>query len=226
MNPICDPPLVSAPAHTVDTPKKCPPAAAEDSARAAVPSAPAQTLQDLLTPGLRSISRRASTAQASEFMLAEVQEVDADGRCQVLAPGGRCLKVMVALGCLVQPECGDLVQVFANGADGWITMVLRRQCSHSAVDLTAGGRDIRLQAPHLALVADERLQLQAQRLEQRAVRIEADAQERASTVLGSDTLRAGSASWQVEGHLGLHAHTQFVTAEGLMKINGGQIHMA
>ena len=183
-----------------------------------------QTLQGLLRPGLRPIQR--TTTQTNELLLGEVRAMDEAGGYQVDLAGGRQLRVTLALGCLVQPEMGDLVQVFASGAHGWITMVLRRPRERSDLTLTAGDRNLRLQAPNLALAASERLSLQAERLEQRATLIEAAAQERASTVLGSDVLKAGSASWNVEGHLGLHSRTQFVTAEGLMKINAGQIHMA
>lgn len=227
MKPICEQPMASAPAHAAEAPGPARPGSSGEREDQQAPAS-ARTLQDLLTPGLRSIQRRAvhAPAHTQEVMLAEVQEVNAGGRYMVLASGGRCMQVTVALGCLVRPELGDLVQVFAVGAQGWITMVLRRHGDDSAVTLTAGGRDVRVQAPNVALVADEHLQLQAHRIEQRAALIEADAQERASTVLGSDTLSAGSASWNVEGHLGVHARSQFVTAEGLMKINGGQIHMA
>jgi hypothetical protein len=183
-----------------------------------------QTLQGLLTPGLRSIHRAPS--HPYELTLAEVRGLDDAGGMVVTLQSGQRVSVQVAVGCLIQPERGDFVQVFANHQGGWITMVLRRADAASGVTLAAGGRDIQVQAPNLSLVATERLSLEASRLEQRAALLETAAQERASTVLGSDTLQAGAASWNIESHLGMHSRTQLMTADSLLKINGGQIHMA
>lgn len=187
-------------------------------------AAASQTLQGLLTPGLRSIQR--AHAHPYELMLAEVQGVDEEGYIVVNLQSGVRVKSSVAVGCLVEPQKGDLVQVFANRLGGWITMVLRRAESSTPLRLTANGRGIELSASTLTLEASERMTLQAPRLEERATLKDVVNQERSTTVLGTDNLQTGNASWNVEGHLGMHSQTQLMTAESLMKINGGQIHMA
>lgn len=140
------------------------------------------TLQELLTPGLRPLHR--PVAQTCEVMVAHVQDVGIDGFIDVDAPNDRRLRVAVAVGCLVQPEPGDLVQVFATGTQGWITMVLRRDGEPTTVVLSAGPHAIEMRAPHLTLNAADRLNLRADRIEQRATLIETASRERNSeTVL-------------------------------------------
>lgn len=198
-----------------------PPTSSEMTAADLVAS---QTLQGLLTPGLRSIHRAPS--QPYELMLAEVKGLDEEGYVVVNLQNGQRLRVQLAVGCLIEPERDDLVQVFANRHGGWITMVLRRPDATSPVTLAAGERHVQVRAPSLSLVATEAMTLQAPRLEQRASLMDTAVQERATTVMGTDTLHTSSASWNVEGHLGMHSRTQLMTADSLMKINGGQIHMA
>jgi len=195
----------------------------------------------------QSVSTTAATARQ---LSGSVVEVDAQ-RCLVAVPGA-LLDAQRALSCLVVPEVGDRVAVWAEeGGRAFVMAVLERAGSGAlAIDserdlsIRSAG-ELSLRGARLGLVAEQtqlllgKLRLVAGELlaESRSVRLltqvahtVADslhlvAQRSFRHVEHSDHQRCGHLDLQATQLVQIRARNTMITAEQLTRVDGAQIHV-
>lgn len=149
----------------------------------------------------------------------------AAGDWRIAVPGGAMLNARTALSCIVQPQPGDLVQLYVDHDRSWVLAILERDAGAPSLTLDFGAADVLLQAQGLRLHARDRMTLEAAHLASRAGVITEAAAERQAHIGGTDATHAGNTLVHTERHMGLHATSTTITSASLLKIDGGQIHM-
>ncbi|WP_407655537.1 DUF3540 domain-containing protein [Burkholderia alba] len=182
---------------------------------------------DGLPEPMRALFRRAGPpdASAGEMTVGRVRDAAQDGAWRVAAASGDAVLARVAVSCLVKPQPDDLVQLYRTPAGCWVLAILERGGDLSDVALDFGAAGVLLQARDVRVQARDQLSLEAARLESRADVVTQAAAERHARVSGTDATHAGNTFVHTERHLGMHAGSAVVTAQALLKIDAGQIHM-
>ncbi|AOJ07428.1 DUF3540 domain-containing protein [Burkholderia mayonis] len=167
-----------------------------------------------------------SAPAAATTMLARVGEArTAAGEWLVTVRPGVVLRAKKAVSCVVAPHLGDLVQICRDGERCWVLAVLERDEASDEVTLDFGDAHVALRARDVRVEARDRLSLEAAQLASRAQVITQAAAERQTHVSGTDATHAGSTVVHTERHMAMHAKSAVVTAQSLLKIDAGQIHM-
>jgi hypothetical protein len=168
---------------------------------------------------------------------------------QAVAEGGVLLEhgefAKVALSCLVRPEPGDSVAVLRAGGL-WVTSVLTREsdaplCLLAPGDLeiaTAGSLSLRagtlnVRAAKAKFLLEEVLHfgrmvtahLFGGVLETVADRVLLRARHSYRVVDELDHVRSGTSDHKAEGVMHIQAENTFITADNVVRMNAGQIHM-
>ncbi|WP_126284132.1 DUF3540 domain-containing protein [Burkholderia stagnalis] len=184
---------------------------------------------DDLSESMRALLQRAAVSAAEPSMRMTVGRVCAaavDGAWRIaVEPDGAMLLARVAVSCVVQPQPDDLVQLYQAAGGCWVLAILERRGDAASVALDFGAASVSLHAHHVRVQARDRLDLEAAHLASRAEVVTQAASERQAHVSGTDATHAGNTFVHIERHMGLHAQSAVVTAEALLKMDAGQIHM-
>jgi hypothetical protein len=135
---------------------------------------------------------------------------DAQAPLQVVLEGGGRLRARVAASCLLQPQAGDLVQLLQSQQRCWILQVLERADANAPYRLDVGHAELQLHAAVLHLQADS--------LQETALRKQSDIQGWSST-------RAAFVELRAERQLNLFGGVAMLAGEALLKVDAAQIHM-
>ncbi|KWO84582.1 hypothetical protein WM31_22940 [Burkholderia ubonensis] len=172
------------------------------------------------------LKRQVATGSVGYLTIGRVSESALDGVWWVATePGGEMRLARTAVSCLVAPQPDDLVQLYQAAGDCWVLAVLERRGDAASVTIDFGTASVLLQAHDVRLQAHDRLDLEANHFVSRAEVVMQAAAERHAHVSGTDATHAGNTFMHTERHLGVHAQTTVVTAEALLKMDAGQIHM-
>jgi hypothetical protein len=148
------------------------------------------------------------------------------------------IAVAAAVSCLVQPQPGDRVRALVHDGQYFITDILLRD---AAAPLMLGDeqRAVTFRARNLSLVADEQLSLRAPSLSvfaraaywvsdslrqvARSLRIEAGHAHR--QVEHVDSVNAQHVVQNASQSMALRSRVGSIQADGVLRIDGGQVHM-
>ena len=143
-------------------------------------------------------------------------------------------EAFVALSCLIEPECGDVVLVADTTHGCFITHILKR-ANKNNLAIGAFDQELTVKSRSLRLNAVDRIKLGAVNdCEITALKGKLDikANEMRTTIVGALIQRAGNhianfGDWlvSVKGFYRLHAERQHLTSEAEMKIDAEIIHM-
>jgi len=147
-----------------------------------------------------------------------------------------------ATGCLLEPIDDDVVLVGSVGDDAWIVTVLQRDRECSS-EISVDG-DLRLRTAHgkVAIVAQEGIDListgktsvisteievkvVAKSLDQVVERFSQRSKRSFREVSDFDQVKAGTMHHKIEKTLRVHAGDAAITADGVVKMDGKQIHV-
>ena len=175
------------------------------------------------------------------------QDADAHVRCAWLRGDGQGglrfgedhhSLVAMAISCLVKAVAGDRVRAVLDAGTWYVTDILRRTDGSAPLDIDAGNTTLNVSAIRLCLSADD-LQLSAKNWSTSAVHVKQDL-GREVTHVEHRYVRAGSSAIDVDttavtraAHIVSHASQALVLrgkaaslgAEGLLRIDGTQVHM-
>ena len=156
--------------------------------------------------------------------VARVRACFADGRVELQLAEGCVRDAIAAVSCLVRPRIGDLVRALVAGDSAWVTVILERDpCA--AVELDFGEASVMVSAGAIALESRTDLELSANKLTTRAEVSLNACGDRYSNVTGTDSTQANCTLVRTAGHMSLHAGNTSITAESLIKVDAGQVHM-
>ncbi|WP_437341072.1 DUF3540 domain-containing protein [Burkholderia lata] len=180
-------------------------------------------LQD---PVPTSLKRPVAAGPVGYMTIGRVSEPALDGTWWVTTePGGAPRLARTAVSCLVKPQPDDLVQLYLSTGDCWVLSILERRGDAASVALDFGKASVLLQARDVRVQAHDRLDLEAAHIASRAEVVTQAAAERHAHVSGTDAMHAGNTFIHTERHLSVHAQSAIVTADALLKMDAGQIHM-
>ncbi|WDD90516.1 DUF3540 domain-containing protein (plasmid) [Burkholderia sp. FERM BP-3421] len=188
-----------------------------------------ESSEDEMPEPMRTLLKRSaapfSPGAAGRMSIGRVTGAESDGLWRIVVEPGCALYARAAVSCIVRPQADDLVQLY-QAADGcWVLAILERRGDAADVVLDFGAAEVLLQAQDVRVQARDRLGLEAAQLSSRAEVITEAAAERHAHVSGTDATHAGNTFVHTEGHLGMHAQSAVVTAEALLKMDAGQIHV-
>ncbi len=172
------------------------------------------------------LKRQIAAGPVGNMTIGRVSESALDGAWWIATePGGAARLARTAVSCLVQPQPDDLVQLFQAAGECWVLAILERRGDTASVALDFGTARVLLKAHDVRVQAHDRLDLEAAHLASRADVVTQAAAERHAHVSGTDATHAGNTFIHTERHLGVHAQSAVVTADALLKMDAGQIHM-
>ncbi len=190
---------------------------------------PVESSEDEIPEPMRTLLKQSagsfSTSAAGRMSVGRVTGTESDGLWRIVVEPGCALYARAALSCVVRPQPDDLVQLYQAAGGCWVLAVLERGGDTADVVLDFGAADVLLQGENVRVQAHDRLALEAAQLSSRAEVITEAAAERHAHVSGTDATHAGNTFVHTEHHLGMHAQSAVVTAEALLKMDAGQIHM-
>ncbi|TCW77481.1 type VI secretion protein [Burkholderia sp. SRS-46] len=172
------------------------------------------------------LKRQVAAGPVGYVTIGRVGETALDGAWWVATePGGEPRLARTAVSCLVKPQPDDLVQLYLAAGGCWVLAILERRGDAASVALDFGKASVLLQAHDVRVQAHDRLDLEAAHIASRAEVVTQAAAERHAHVSGTDAMHAGNTFIHTERHLGVHAQSAVVTADALLKMDAGQIHM-
>ncbi len=156
--------------------------------------------------------------------IGRVVGTQSDGRPLVRLADGRVQPAAIAASCLLRPEPGDLASLFVHADSAWVTAVLERDTNTPAL-LDLGSSALAIRAHAISLQADTELRSAAHKLSSHATVSLSVCGDRYAHVAGTDSTQARCTLVKTSGHMGLHAGDASITAEALIKVDAGQVHM-
>jgi Protein of unknown function (DUF3540) len=164
------------------------------------------------------------TGPQPAIVIARVLGLQADGRAMLRLLDGRVQVAALAASCLLRPGPGDLASLLVQGDSAWVTAVLERDPALPAqLDLGTSALEIRAHA--ITLQAEAELRATAHKLASHATVSVSTCGDRYAHVSGTDSSQARCTLIKSTGHMGLHAGDTAITAEALIKVDAGQVHM-
>ncbi|WP_264299678.1 DUF3540 domain-containing protein [Burkholderia sp. Z1] len=181
---------------------------------------------ELQEPIPAPLKRQVAAGSVGYVTIGRVREAALDRAWWVVTePGGAPRLARAAISCVIKPQPDDLVQLYQAAGGCWVLAILERRGDAASVALDFGAASVSLHARDVHVQARDRLDLEAAHLASRAEVVTLAAAERQAHVSGTDATHAGSTLVHTERHMGLHAQSAAVTAEALLKMDAGQIHM-
>lgn len=135
------------------------------------------------------------------------------------------LQAVVAAGCLLVPQAGDLVQVLQSRQGCWIVQVLERGDPLAPCRLELGDAEVHIHAGALRVQARRTLHLEARDVHTVADSLQESAARKQSDIAGWSSTRAAFVELRAERQLSLFGGVATLRSDALLKVDGSQIHM-
>lgn len=163
-------------------------------------------------------------AMPPAVIFARVLEGSVPDVCLLYLSEGRHVNASVATSCIIRPIPGDLVSAVLAGDKAWVTSILERDPVR-AVELDLGRSALSIRAREISLEAGSELKLAAHKMSSESRVSIARCGDRFAHVDGTDSTQSRCTLLKATGHLGLHAGDARISAEALIKVDAGQVHM-